>query len=84
LRQTGDEVGRTGPVLPRQHHPSLATRARVAVSHVAAGPLIVNADEPDVGCIVERVEHLHGRRADQAEDVFHRFGLQRFDRRLAT
>ena len=84
LRDAGDEIGDTGPVLAGKDDARLAARPRVAVGHVRAGPLVAHADEGHALGIVDGVEHLHGGGADEAEDVADALLLESLDDRLAT
>ena len=57
------------PPLPGPPRCRSARSARVAVGHVGAGPLVTDADEVDLGRIIERIEQLHRCRTNEAEYV---------------
>jgi len=79
LAQSGDQIGRPRPVLPRQDHARITRNAGVAVGHVGSSTLVPHTDKGDVGSVVERVKQLHGCGADEAEDVARAFGAEGFN-----
>ena len=83
LRQPGDEIRGSRPVLSRQDHTGVSGCACVAVGHVGAGSFVVDGDEFD-GAVVQGIEQLHRCRADQPKDVAGRFGLECGDGGLAA
>ncbi len=79
-RSRGDEVGDARPVL-RDAHAVPPGDARVAVGHVAAALLVRNGYEADSRERKE-IERVHVRGPDDAKDVLHAIGNERFDERL--
>ena len=79
-RDRGHEVGDAGAVL-RDAHALLAADPRIAVGHVAGALLVRDRDEADAGRL-EDVERVHVGRADDAEDMLHAMGDERFDKGL--
>lgn len=84
LREAGQQVGRPRPVLARDDDAGPAARPGIAVGHVGAGPLVVHADELDRIGLVEPVEHFHGRRTDEPENMADILVLEGFDNGLAA
>ena len=76
----GHEIRDAGAIL-RNAYTVLARHAGVAVGHVPATLLVRHRDEANAG-ERKQVERVHVSRADDAENVFHAIGDQRFDERL--
>src|SRR5690606_7323697 len=76
LGEAGHEVRRARTVLPGEEDARAARGARVAVGHVHAGALVAHADEPHLLRVVQRIEDLHARRADEAEGVLRALGFE--------
>ena len=76
-RSRGDEIGDPRTVL-RDAHAVAAGHARVAVGHVAGALLVRDRDEADAG-ERKKVERIHVRRPDDAEDILDPVGHQRLD-----
>ena len=84
LGQASHQVGGAGAVLAGQNHARPAAGPGVTVRHVSAGPLVMHSYESYFRGIVKRIEHLHGGRTNQAENMSHFFLLQRIDRGLTA
>src|ERR1051326_6939886 len=77
-RHAGEEVRGAGPARDEAHARHVG-HAPKAVRHERRGLLVAHVDVLDGAVVVERVEHVQERGADDAEPVLHALGLEELD-----